>query len=82
MPDLSGLVKKTNYDTKISEIENKVSGHNHDKYITTPEFNILAARVFNARLAQASLVTKADFDKLQILNKTKIKLKQNKISAR
>ena len=50
------------YNTKISEIENKDSDHHHDKYITTPEFNILAARVFNARLAQADLVTKTDFD--------------------
>ena len=50
IPNVSGLVKKTDYDTKISEIENKVSDHNHDKYITTPEFNILAARAFNARL--------------------------------
>ena len=37
--------------------------------ITTPEFNSLAARVFNARLAQANLITKADFDtKLQDIN--------------
>ena len=45
IPDVNSLVKKTDYDTKISEIEKKVSDHNHDKYITTPEFNILAARV-------------------------------------
>ena len=63
-------MKKTNYDTKISEPEKTVSDHNHDKYITSPEFNILAARVFNARLAQADLVTKTKFDaKLQSLNK-------------
>ena len=55
-------MKKTDYNTKISEIEKKVSDHNHDKYITTPEFNILAARIFNARLAQADLVTSTDFD--------------------
>ena len=54
----------------MSEIENKVSDHNHDKYITTPDFNILAARVFNARLAKANLVTTTNFDtKLQSLNK-------------
>ena len=35
--DVSSLVKKTN--TKITEIENKLNNHNHDKYITTPEFN-------------------------------------------
>ena len=39
-------------------------------YITTPEFNNLAAGVFTARLSQADLVTKTDFDtKLQSLNK-------------
>ena len=42
----------------------------NDKYITTPEFNNLAARVFTAKLAQADLVTKTDFDnKLQSLDK-------------
>ena len=56
------LLKKTNYKTKITETENKLNNHNHDKYITTPEFNTLAADVFNARLAQANLVTKTDFD--------------------
>ena len=45
IPDVSSLVKKTDYNTKISEIENKVNDHNHDKYITTPEFNTLAADV-------------------------------------
>ena len=30
------LVKKSNYDTKISKIEEKLTDHNHDKYITTP----------------------------------------------
>ena len=49
------------YNTKITEIEKKLT-HNHDKYITTPEFNTLATSVFNARLAQANLVTKTDFD--------------------
>ena len=67
--DVSGIVKKTDYDTKICETENKVSDHNHDKCIATPEFNVLAARVFNARLAQADLVTKTDFDtKLKKIN--------------
>ena len=61
-PDVSSLIKKTDYNTKITEIENKLNNHNHDKYITTPEFNTLAADVFNARLAQANLVTKTDFD--------------------
>ena len=44
------------------EIENELNNHNHDKYITTPEFNTLAADVFNARLARANLVAKINFD--------------------
>ena len=69
-------LKKTDYNTKITEIENKVNTHNHDKYITTSEFNTLAANVFNARLARANLVKKTDFDaKLLSLNR---KFTQNK----
>ena len=55
-------MKKTDYDTKISDIQKKITDHDYDKYITTPEFNILAVRIFNARLAQASLITKTNFD--------------------
>ena len=63
-------LKKTDYDTKFSELEKKFSDHNHDKYTTIPEFNTLAADVFNARLAQANLITKKDFDaKLLSLNR-------------
>ena len=70
IPNFSSLVKKTDYDTKISELEEKFTDHNHDKYITTPEFNTLAASVFNARLAQANLITKTDFDaRLSSLNR-------------
>ena len=39
------------HNTKITDIENKLDNHNLDKYIATPEFNTLAADVFNARLA-------------------------------
>ena len=60
-PDVSSLV--VDYNAKVTEIEKELTGHNHDKYITTPEeFNTLAAGIFNARLAQANLVSKADFD--------------------
>ena len=71
-PSVSSLVKKTltDYDTKISRPEKKLTDHNHDKYITTPEFNTLAASVFNSRLVQANLITKTDFDaKLLSLNR-------------
>ena len=57
------MLKKTDYNTKITEIENKLN-HNHDKYITTPEFNAFAADVFNGRLAQANLVTTTIFDNI------------------
>ena len=63
-------LKKTNHDIKISKLEKKLTNHNHNKYITTPEFNNLVADVFNARLAQANLITKTDFDtKLSSLNR-------------
>ena len=39
IPNVSSLVKKTDYNTKVSEIEGKLNNHNHDKYITTHEFN-------------------------------------------
>ena len=51
IPDVNSLVKKTDYITKRSDIENKIIDHNHDKYNTTPEFNTLAVDVFNGRLA-------------------------------
>ena len=70
IPSVSNLVKKTDYDTKITKTEKKLADHNHGKYSTTPDFNTLAANVFNARLAQANLITKTDFDaKLSSLNR-------------
>ena len=69
-------LKKTDYNNKVTEIETKLNNHNHDKYITTLEFNTLAGDVFNARLAQANVITKTDFDvKLLCLNR---KITQNK----
>ena len=62
IPDVSHLVNKTDYNTKTTEIEKKLTENNHDKYTTTPEFNKLAADVFNARLARVNLITKTDFD--------------------
>ena len=57
----------------------KITDHDHDKCITTPEFNKLKAESFAARLAQVNLaskndnanfVKKTDFDgKLKNLNK-------------
>ena len=80
------MVKKTDCDTKISELEKKIADQNHDKYITTSEFNKLTAENFAARLAQANLIPKTDFDaKLSSLrrkvtsNKTKYLLVENQL---
>ena len=70
IPSVNSLVTKTDSDTKISEIEKKLTDHNHDKYITTPEFNTLSVDVFNVRPVQENIITKTDFDaKLSSLNK-------------
>ena len=50
IPCVSNFVKKkTEYNTKVTEIENKLKNHNHEKYIDTSVFNKLAADVLNAR---------------------------------
>ena len=55
---------------KPVKLKKKLTDHSHDKYITTQELNILAASVFNARLAKAKLTTKTDFDaRLSSLNR-------------
>ena len=76
------MVRKTNYDTKISELEKKLTDR-HNKYIATPEFNTLAASVFDARVAKANLITKIDFgcqhlrEKLHQINQNICLLKIN-----
>ena len=62
IPSVSNLVKKTDYNAKMSEVEKKLTDHQHEKYITTPEFHKLTGENFAARLAQANLITKTDFD--------------------
>ena len=70
LTSVSNLLKKADYNTKLTEIENKLNDHNHDKYIDASEFNKLAVDVFNARITQGNLVTKTDFDaKLSRLNR-------------
>ena len=45
IPSISNLIKKPEYNTKITDVENKHNNHNHDKYIDTSEFNKLATDV-------------------------------------
>ena len=78
VPTVSSLVKKINYDKKISELGKNLTDHDHDKYITTPEVNTLATSVFDAKLAKGNLIEKTSFDaKLSSLNReiTSIKSK-------
>ena len=56
----TSLVTTTVSNTKNSKVENKIP--DNSKYITTEEFNKLMAEKFAARLKQADLVNKTDFD--------------------
>ena len=47
-------------NTKISEVKNEIP--DNSKYITTQECNKLTAENFEARLKQANLMNKIDFD--------------------
>ena len=60
MLNTSNLVTTTVLNTKISEVDDKIP--DNSKYITTQEFNKLMAENFVARLKQADLVSKTDFD--------------------
>ena len=88
-PDVSNLATKTAVENKITNVSNLVKKQTMTlklqklkinliiiTLITTPELNSLATNVFNARIAQANLITKTDFDaKLSSLNR---KITQNK----
>ena len=50
MPDISTLIKKSNYDTKIAEIESK--------YVSNTGFD--------SKLAQLNVITKRNFDEKTI----------------
>ena len=64
-------------------MKNKLTDRNYHKYITTLEFNTLAADVFNAKLAEAILIAKTNFDvklseeKLPQINQNIYLLKMN-----
>ena len=60
--------KKTDCNTKLSEIAKKIFYHNHDKYITTLEFDQFTAEIFALRLKRTNLVGKSDIANL--VNKT------------
>ena len=59
IPDTITLVTTTVLNTKIGQLKNIPD---QVKYVTTQEFNKLTAENFAARLKQANLVSKTDFD--------------------
>ena len=73
--------KKTDYNTSTSENENEITT-DHDKYITTQEFNKSTSETFTVRFTEANLaskndianfVKKTDFDeKLKYFNKNEL----------
>ena len=68
IPSVSNLVKKIDFNTKNNDTNKKLTDHNHDKYITTPEFITFTAEVFDWRLKQGNLARKIDISALA--NKT------------
>ena len=69
--NISNLVKRTDYNKQTNKMEKKITDRGHDKYITTPEFNMLTAENVAAMFQQGNLasksvisncVNKADFD--------------------
>ena len=49
-------------------MENKINDHNHDNFITTPEFNTFTADIFDLRLKRSNLACKSDIS--NFVNKT------------
>ena len=70
------MVGKTNYNTKISEIESIINNHNHDKYVTTTALNVLSANLITKTKCDVEL--KKISDKVTS-NKTKESFLQNEI---
>ena len=76
IPNDSNLVKKTDYNTKISKTENKITtAQCQDKCITTQGFNKLTSESFAATQKQGNLASKSDIDN----NVKKKKVYLNKI---
>ena len=62
IPDVSNLVKKTDYDAKITKIENE--------YFTTSDYNKFTKDIADNSIKRKNLATKRDFDaKLQDISK-------------
>ena len=63
---LSGLVKKTDYDAKISKIQ--------EKYFTTCDYNKFTSEILDIKIKQEKLVNKSDIPNLVKNSDLNIKL--------
>ena len=70
IPDTSSLITTTVLNTKINEVGNTIP--DNSKYITTQVFDKLTTEDFAARLKQADLVNKTDFDNKLTSSNTRI----------
>ena len=57
IPDVSGLVRKTDYDAKIKDIEGT--------YFSTVDYNRFASEIFDAKIKQKELDYKSDVSNLE-----------------
>ena len=56
MPDLSSLVKKTDYDAKLVEVEGK--------YFSSSDYNKFSITILDTKIKQKGLVNKSDISNL------------------
>ena len=78
--DSSNLVKKADYDTKLAETQKKIIDCDHDKYITTQEFNKLTVDKFCVGLKEAKLAASDDI--ADIVKNTDFDEKIKKLSSK
>ena len=61
----------------MTDSENKLNNHNHDKYIDTSEFNTLATNVFNTRLSQPNLQREVFMLNYQVLTEKLLQINRS-----
>ena len=49
--------KKNGYNTEVNKIGKKIANHNHDNYITIPEFYKFSKEIFGLRLSRANFAS-------------------------
>ena len=77
-------LKKTEYNTKINEIENYITtDHDHNKSSTAQEFKKLTSEHFAARSTQLNLASKTDIPNItNFVKKTGFNYKFKKLNKR